>query len=263
MNATPPSGDTAPEPDANTEDEDSSTSTPDELVDGDTPLVVHPRGGAREVGRSCYQVETPDGTYLVDCGLNQGGGGQFPDFRGLGTEAIDAVFLTHAHIDHTGALPVLEHRNLLARDATIICTQATAALAHLLLHDSLKIHLEETEKPGRERQFTRNDVEDVLARFEPITGYDTGAIADHVATDDTLSYRFGDAGHLLGSAWLSLEVGGRRVVFSGDLGGRSAHLHDIETPPSADTLILESTYGDRDTHPSFGRVARPFRLHLQ
>ena len=251
MNTTPPTGETTSESNANTDDEEPATTPPHELVDGDTPLVVHPRGGAREVGRSCYQVETPDGTYLVDCGLNQGSGGQFPDFRGLGTEAIDAVFLTHAHIDHIGALPVLEHRNLLARDSTVVCTQATAAIAHLLLHDSLKIHLEETKKPGRERQFERTDVEDVLARFDPVTGYDTGSVTDHVATDDMLTYRFGDAGHLLGSAWLSLEVGGRRVVFSGDLGGRSAHLHDIETPPSADTLILESTYGDRDTHPSF------------
>ena len=232
-------------------DNHASFTDPQELIDGDTPLIVHPRGGAREVGRSCYQVETPDGTYLVDCGLNQGSGGQFPDFRGLSSEAIDAVFLTHAHIDHTGGLPVLEHRNLLARGAPIVCTQATAALAHLLLHDSLKIHLEATEKPGREQHFDRSDVENVLARFDPIVGYDTGKIADHVATDDALTYRFGDAGHLLGSAWLSLEVGGRRVVFSGDLGGRSAHLHGIEPPPSADTLILESTYGDRDHHPSF------------
>jgi Cft2 family RNA processing exonuclease len=251
MNATPPSADAETETDEHGGNDHSSIAEPHDLVDGTTPLVVHPRGGAREVGRSCYQVETPDGTYLVDCGLNQGSGGQFPDLRGLDSETIDAVFLTHAHIDHTGGLPVLEHRNLLAPDAKIICTQATAALTHLLLHDSLKIHLEESEKPGREQHFDRSDVENVLSRFDAITGYGSGAIADHVATDDGLTYRFGDAGHLLGSAWLSLNIGGRRVVFSGDLGGRSAHLHDIEVPPSADTLILESTYGDRDNHPSF------------
>jgi Cft2 family RNA processing exonuclease len=240
----------SPDDDSDT-DEQSPIIDPEKVIDGETPLAIHPRGGAREVGRSCYQVETPDGTYLVDCGINQGSGGQFPDFRGLAPESIDAVFLTHAHIDHSGGLPVLEHRNLLAPDAPIICTQATAALAHVLLHDSLKIHLEESDDPGRQQQFTRSAVEDVLARFEPLTGYDDGRIGYHISTEDTLTYRFGDAGHLLGSAWLSLEMGGRRVVFSGDLGGRSAHLHDIETPPSADTLILESTYGDRLTHPSF------------
>jgi predicted metal-dependent RNase len=240
---------------ASTDESDSDdqppATQPQDVLDGETPVVVHPRGGAREVGRSCYQVETPAGTYLVDCGLNQGGGGQFPDFRGLDPHAIDAVFLTHAHIDHTGGLPVLEHQNLLADDAPIISTQPTAALAHVLLHDSLKIHLEQTQQPGRQQQFTRTDVEDVLARCEPITGYDAGKVTQHIATDDQLAYRFGDAGHLLGSAWLMLEAGGRRVLFSGDLGGRSAHLCEIESPPSADTLLLESTYGDRDTHPSF------------
>lgn len=241
----------SPSTDEHDSDDQPPPTQPQDVCDGETPLVVHPRGGAREVGRSCYQVETPAGTYLVDCGLNQGGGGQFPDFRGLATHAIDAVFLTHAHIDHTGGLPVLEHRNLLADDAPIISTQPTAALAHVLLHDSLKIHLEQTNQPGRQQQFTRTDVEDVLARCAPLTGYDAGTINQHIPTDDQLAYRFGDAGHLLGSAWLMLEAGGRRVLFSGDLGGRSAHLREIESPPSADTLILESTYGDRNTHPSF------------
>jgi predicted metal-dependent RNase len=240
-----------PSSDEHDSDDQPPTTQPQDVLDGETPVVVHPRGGAREVGRSCYQVETPDGTYLVDCGLNQGGGGQFPDFRGLDTHAIDAVFLTHAHIDHTGGLPVLEHQNLLADDAPIISTQPTAALAHVLLHDSLKIHLEQTQQPGRQQHFTRTDVEDVLARCAPLTGYDAGTINHHIGTDDQLAYRFGDAGHLLGSAWLMLEAGGRRVLFSGDLGGRSAHLCEIESPPSADTLFLESTYGNRDTHPSF------------
>lgn len=226
---------------------------PHEHVDGETPLVVVPRGGAREVGRSCYQIETPQHTYLVDCGLNQGDGGQFPDFRGLDEGQVDAVFLTHAHIDHTGALPVLEHRGLLADHAKVITTSATAAIAHVLLHDSLKIHNEQAKKPGRRRRFSRADVEDVLARFEPLNGYRDGEVDETIpALDDAmLSFEFGNAGHLLGSAWLAVEGGGRRVVFSGDLGGRSAHLPDIDTPPSADTLILESTYGDRDTHPSF------------
>jgi metallo-beta-lactamase family protein len=221
-------------------------------VDAETPLVVLPRGGAREVGRSCYQVETRQGTYLVDCGLNQGDGGQFPDFRGLEPGDIDTVFLTHAHIDHTGGLPVLEHRGLLADDAKIVCTKGTAALAHVLLHDSLKIHQDEAEKPGRERHFTREDVENVLKRFDPLMGYGDGRVTDHVGIhNEDLKYEFGNAGHLLGSAWLTLESGGRRVCFSGDLGGRSAHLKDIESPPSADTLILESTYGGQDTHNSF------------
>jgi len=73
-----------------------------------TPLVVTPRGIDREVGRSCYQVDTQHGRYLVDCGLNQGTGEKFPDFRGLQPQSIDRVFLNHAHVFHCGGLPALE-----------------------------------------------------------------------------------------------------------------------------------------------------------
>jgi len=69
------------------------------------PVRGYPSWGAKEIGRSCYQVETRNGTYLVDVGLNQGDGGLFPDLRGLDEGQIDAVFLTHAHIDHVGSLP--------------------------------------------------------------------------------------------------------------------------------------------------------------
>ncbi len=88
----------------------------------ETPIVVTPHGGAGEVGRSCYQDDTQHGRYLVDCGLNQGRDEKFPDFRGLPPQSVDAVFLTHAHVDHCGGLPVLENRNLLADDASIFVT---------------------------------------------------------------------------------------------------------------------------------------------
>jgi metallo-beta-lactamase family protein len=74
----------------------------DDLLTVEAPLVVIPRGGASEVGRSCYHVQTPDFDLLIDCGLKQGGGGQFPDFRGIDQGQIDGVILTHAHIDHSG-----------------------------------------------------------------------------------------------------------------------------------------------------------------
>lgn len=228
----------------------------DNLDSIDQPLVVIPRGGTREVGRSCYHVQTPDLDVLVDCGLNQGGGGQFPDFRGIDEGDIDAVFLTHAHIDHSGGLPVLEYRSLLADDAPVITTRPTTALAHTLLHDSIKIHEEEIEHQGRDRQFTRDNVHDALERFAP-QRYGKHELSEELRRVDTLediTYELGGAGHLLGSAWLAIEYRGRRVVFSGDLGGRSAHLPDIETPPPADTLFLESTYGDRQQHRSLKKA---------
>ena len=153
------------------------------------------------------------------------------------------VFLTHAHVDHIGALPIIKSRGLLAEDAQIITTRPTSAIAHILLHDSLKIHKLEADERNQPYQFTTDDVTTVLNRFEGL-GYDCGVIHD-------LEYEFGDAGHLLGSAWLAIEHAGRRVLFSGDLGGWSAHLRTIDDPPEADLLLLESTYGDTLTHRSF------------
>jgi metallo-beta-lactamase family protein len=111
---------------------------------------------------------------------------------------------------------------------------------------------------GQDQQFTRDDVHDLLNRVKAIQ-YESGFARQYIDVDENdedLQFQFGDAGHLLGSAWLALESGGRRVVFSGDLGGRSAHLCDIENPPSADTLLLESTYGDRNTHASLDDARR-------
>jgi Cft2 family RNA processing exonuclease len=205
-------------------------------------MQIVPRGGVREVGRSCFEIDVGDRTYLVDCGIKQGYQTEYPLFRGLGPGEVDAVFLTHAHVDHIGALPVAEQRGLLADDAPIIATRPTDALAHILLHDSLKIHKLQAEELDQAQQFTGEDVESVLDRFEG-HGYESGSLYN-------MGFRFGHAGHLLGSTWLALDADGRRVVFSGDLGGRSGHLPAIEEPPIADELILESTYGDTLTHPS-------------
>ena len=193
----------------------------------EVPLVVTPRGGAREVGRSCYQVDTEFSRFLVDCGLNQGSGDKFPDFRGLQPESVDAVFLTHAHIDHSGGLPVLEARGLLADDAPIITTPPTAAIARTLLKDSLKIHRQESRRPGRTQEFAKTDVEAVFERFTPVEygGGRVEALAP-ISEADPLVFQLGNAGHLLGSGWLMLQTNGYRMVFSGDLGGRATHLPD-------------------------------------
>lgn len=204
---------------------------------------ITPRSGVEEVGRSCYHVQAGDRDYLVDCGLKQSYTAEFPTFRGIEPGQIDAVFITHAHIDHIGGLPVAEQRGLFADDAAIVMTRPMNALASILLHDSLQIHKQEAAELDQPQEFTSNDVEKVLDRVTSV-GYDR----DHHLN---VTYEFGDAAHLLGSAWLALEFDERRVVFSGDLGGRSAHLGDIDDPPEADELLLESTYGDTMQHRSF------------
>lgn len=222
-------------------------------IDADTPMVVTPRGGAREVGRSCYQLDTRFGTYLIDCGLNQGSGGQFPDFRGLEPGDVDGVFLTHAHIDHCGGLPVLENKGLLSDDAPIVMTRPTAQLAQTLLEDSLKIHRREAQRPGREQRFTERDVEEVYERFTTIDYGDGGQVEEYadVPEREPLTFEYGNTSHLLGSAWISFQSDGYRAVFSGDIGNRSSHLPDMDAPPRADFLLLESTYGSLHSHKSY------------
>ena len=204
---------------------------------------VLPRGGATEVGRACYQVDVGDKRFLVDCGLGQTSPITYPSFQDLDRKSVDGVFITHAHIDHTGGLPLLERGGFLKSDAPIYATQPTASISEIMLYDSLKLHKMGVRDEHYEQRYDADDVANVLERFQP-SRYGGGAI-------DDLVFQFGDAGHLLGSAWIAMEHQGRRIVFSGDIGGRSAHLKDVETPPEADTLFLESTYGDLDTHPSF------------
>lgn len=217
----------------------------------DTPLVVTPRGGAREVGRSCYQVDTQHGRYLVDCGLRQGSGDKFPDLRGLEPQSIDAVFLTHAHVDHCGGLPVLENRNLLADDAPVVATPPTASIATLMLQDSLKLHRREAQDSGTVQQFTGRDVEEICRRFHTVA-YGGGRIEGVAPVSDVepTVFQFGNAAHLLGSAWVLFQAGGHRVCFSGDLGNRATHLPDLSPPPESDLLVLESTYGATHSHTS-------------
>jgi len=148
--------------------------------------------------------------------------------------------------------PLLESYGFLSDQAPVITTRPTAALADTLLRDSLKLHRRATQKPGREQQYSETDLRQVIDRFRPC-GYQAADLSDHVAhieDSETLHFEFGNAAHLLGSAWLALTVDGSRVVFSGDVGGRSNHLPEIDEPPQADALFLESTYGDTHSHTS-------------
>ncbi|CAJ52124.1 MBL fold metallo-hydrolase [Haloquadratum walsbyi] len=206
-------------------------------------LIVTPRGGGDEVGRSCYHLQAGDYDYFIDCGLKQSETPEYPLFEDVSQGQIDAVFITHAHIDHIGGLPVAEHHGLLDDDASIFMTRPTNALASILLHDSLQIHKQETAELNQPQQFTATDIEQVLSRIMTI-GYNRN---QHL----NITYECGDAAHLLGSAWIAIEYNDRCIVFSGDLGGRSAHLGDIDDPPEADELFLESTYGETLQHRSF------------
>ena len=212
-------------------------------------------GAAQEVTGSCFQVETDDVRFLVDCGMFQGG----REARARNLKAwpfdprqIDFVLLTHAHIDHSGLLPRL---CALGFRGPILTTRATVDLLSVMLLDSAFIQESEWARAQRQRaRQTRADAPALLytvaqaeACLEQLQGtsYDE-AVQPHAS----VRCRFRDAGHILGSAilevWVSDKGRSRKLVFSGDLGQPGRPIVRDPTPiDSADVLVVESTYGNR------------------
>ena len=211
-------------------------------------------GAAREVTGSCHLVECAGRRILVDCGLFQGDreterANNEP--FGFDPADIDALLLTHAHLDHCGRIPLLVRRGFRGR---ILATSATRELARLVLLDAASLQAEDA---ARARRSGRNgegateplyDLDDALRAldfFEPGIGYD-----DVVDVVPGIVARFQDAGHILGSASILLDLQDgpvhRSIVFSGDLGnpGRPL-LRDPSPAPAADYVVMECTYGDR------------------
>jgi metallo-beta-lactamase family protein len=215
-------------------------------------------GAARSVTGSMHLVQACGRSVLLDCGLVHGADAQgrnreFP-FR---PKDIDAVLLSHAHLDHCGNLPNLVRQGFAG---PIYCTPATRALAAVILGDSAKIQEQETDREV-EPLYTGRDVYRTLIRFEAIPYGTPFAVAPGLEAE------FVDAGHLLGSAMISLRIDGpageRRVTFTGDLGRPGLPiLRDPAPVPPADLLISESTYGGRahgpveDAAERLGEVAR-------
>lgn len=213
-------------------------------------------GAAQEVTGSCYELESPGiGRVLLDCGMHQGGDAvdrirkERFDFD---PALIDHVLLSHAHLDHCGLLPKLYREGF---RGTVICTQASADLLDVMLHDSVGLYLRDLErtnlrnarrgKPALEPDYTREDVEGVL---ELCRGF---AYKEDVLLDSGALLRFYDAGHILGSAILEItfrEQGKEKtLVFSGDLGKHdSVLMNEPSRLDKADVLLVESTYGDRE-----------------
>lgn len=229
-------------------------------------------GAAGEVTGSAYHVDTGRAQVLVDFGIFQGSRADEQRNRIPGTldvRALDAVVLTHAHLDHSGRLPLLMRAGY---RRPIYATPGTIDIVGLLLRDSARIQEDDAERENRRREragrepvrppYTEEDVERLLELLAPLP-YDVPLeVAPGVAV------RAAEAGHLLGSASLEMTVeeAGRRttVVFSGDIGPRGTPiLRDPEPPARADLVFLESTYGDRDHRPLEETVAEFEKLVLE
>lgn len=211
-------------------------------------------GAARSVTGSRHLLEVPGLRLLMDCGLFQGRREEtVRQNRDLGFDpkSLGAVLLSHAHIDHSGALPVLPQQGFSGK---VYATRATADLAGIMLEDSARVQesdcrfVNKREQRGRRRCvrpfYDSSDVRKILKQFEG-TRY-----GDQVKIGPRVTASFHDAGHILGSAAIRVKYTARgnttTVLFSGDL-GRSGMpiLRDPEPPPPCDVLIVESTYGDR------------------
>lgn len=214
-------------------------------------------GGAKAVTGSCTCIECGDKNILIDCGLQQGRDEVDNSFFEFFPHTIDDVIVTHAHIDHSGRIPLLVKKGFRGK---IFCTRMTAYLLEIMLHDSAHIQEMETQwknqkgkragNPSQEPLYTFDDVEKAL---DLIYICEYGEFLD---IEPGVRIRFTDAGHLLGSAcvefWLTEGSVEKKIVFSGDLGNvNQPIIRDPQpiNPPIADYVVTESTYGDQNHTP--------------
>jgi metallo-beta-lactamase family protein len=213
-------------------------------------------GAVRGVTGSCFLLETKESKLLVDCGMFQGERMNAPENLaelGFDPADVDAVIVTHAHYDHTGRLPLLAKNGFTGK---IYMTPPTKALSRLILEDAQRVMAENAKRNGDPVLYAPEDVEkadDLVTtmnyhtQFEVVPG---------------VHAMFHDAGHILGSAFISLTFDGRHmkdgekktIVFSGDLGNDQIPiLPDTEAIHEADIVVTESTYGNRDHEPVASR----------
>ncbi|MFH0870698.1 MAG: MBL fold metallo-hydrolase [archaeon] len=194
-------------------------------------LIFH--GAAKEVGRSCIELQTQGDRYLLDAGIKfKEGGFEYPE-KVLDIPEIDGLFISHAHLDHSGSLPLFEHYNIVC---PVFCTELTFALVKVLLKDSYKIARIKNLHPA----YDKLD----LKKVEKSTRF---MKYDQEFVHRKVKVTFRNAGHIPGSAMILLEAEGKKLLYTGDtklkttevVKGADTNFNDI------DTLIIESTYGAR------------------
>ena len=209
-------------------------------------------GAAHEVTGSCTYIQVGDKKGIVDCGMEQGRDLFENEILPVPAGELDFALLTHAHIDHSGHLPLLYKQGF---RGSVYATAATCSLCDIMLRDSANIQMSEAE--WKSRKSLRNggpeveplyDLEDVAGLMSHMIPCPYGKV---VQVNDCVTVRFTDVGHLLGSAaievWLTENGQTRKICFSGDLGNLNQPiLRDPQPVKDAQYLVIESTYGDRN-----------------
>ena len=209
-------------------------------------------GAAHEVTGSMTLLEVGDKKGLIDCGMEQGKdlfkNAELPVAAG----EIDFVLLTHAHIDHSGNLPLLYKQGF---RGNVFATEATCNLCDIMLQDCAHIQMQEAEWKTRKEMRKGNAAVEPLYDMEDVQGLLGTMIPcryhEMIQVNDCVTIRFTDVGHLLGSAcievWLTEDGQERKITFSGDLGNtKQPILRDPQTVEDTEYLMMETTYGDRN-----------------
>ena len=209
-------------------------------------IIFH--GAAREVGKSCIELKTNKGRYLFDAGVKFiQGGVEYPKFLDK-IFGIDAVFISHAHMDHSGALPMLEHKRL---NCPIYMTSMTKGISDFLLEDAYHLDKLRNIHPAYiERDIKKAQKDTHLVKFDKL--YET--------KKKDIKFSFINSGHIPGSASILMDIEGKKVVYSADVNTDDTMLMEpsnIQSLRDVDVFITETTYGDR-YHPDLNKTREDF-----
>lgn len=213
-------------------------------------------GAAGGVTGSCSLVEANNKKILVDCGMYQGSDfneGKNSDPFAFNPKELESVIVTHAHLDHTGRLPILIKNGF---EGKFYATPATIELTELILEDALSIMTYNNHKFSSPILYNQSDIAGVMQQFKPVDYYEEFSLSEDI------KFKFYEAGHIFGSVFAEINAEGKRVVFSGDVGNINVPiLRDTDTLPNdIDVLVCESTYGDRVHESATARQALIERL---
>jgi len=219
------------------------------------PRITFASGVSTVTGAN-FLFESSEGTHvLIDCGLIQGEKVAAEENRkefSYDVNSIQALFVTHAHLDHVGRIPLLIQRGY---RGPIYSTPETRVLAEHVLNDAVGILGIEAARDGLEPLYTANDVAKVFS-----SSWKTAPYHESFNLDD-IRVEFKDAGHILGSAMIELRTQEKNILFTGDLGNSpSPLLRDTESPGEPDYIVMESVYGDRNHEPRELRLEQLTRI---
>jgi metallo-beta-lactamase family protein len=215
-------------------------------------MILNFLGADHEVTGSCHYLAACGKNILVDCGMEQGNDVYENQELPIPAADVDYIFLTHAHIDHSGLIPLMYAKGFRGK---VYATKASKDLCDIMLKDSAHIQMFEAEWRNRKAERSKSldkfvplyDVETAMNAMKCFVGCDYGEL---IEVCEGVTIRFTDAGHLLGSAsievWLREENLEKKIVFSGDIGNLNKPIvRDPAYIHSADYVVMESTYGDR------------------